>query len=100
VRVTARPEERSDEERRDDFLRGVRDDRSPLAVGALIYWVIVGLVGSLGLASWMHWQDTPTTLVAAVGGGLGLCLGLYAARGTSTLAHVLAAPGFLMELPF
>jgi hypothetical protein len=100
VRMTAGPEERPKEERRGGFLRGVRDDASPFGSGAIIFWGIVGVAVGFGLASWMQWQDTPTSFVVIVGGGFGLCLGLYAAMATSRLARILAVPGFLMELPW
>jgi hypothetical protein len=94
------PEQRLSTKYRGGLLRGLRDGASPFGAGAIMFWGIVGLASGLVVSGWMHWQNTPTTLVAVISGVLGLCLGLYAAMGTSRLARILGAPGFLMELPF
>jgi uncharacterized membrane protein YeaQ/YmgE (transglycosylase-associated protein family) len=80
------------------FLRNLNDKATPFGSGTVVFWGIAGAAVGVTLATLLHWQDTRTVVVSSVGGVLGLCLGLYAAMSTTTLARVLAVPGALMEL--
>ncbi|WJR81486.1 hypothetical protein [Bradyrhizobium sp. NP1] len=66
---------------------------------AIAFWLLAGLVTAGVVASYGFGSSEKLALLLAVlGVGVGLCLGLYAAFGATRLARILMLPGLLIAL--
>jgi hypothetical protein len=80
------------------FLRHIRDNTNEFAVGAIVFWFIAGAALGIAAAMALNFPAAPASIIAFVAGLLGLCVGFYAAWGTSRVARILALPGAILEL--
>ena len=66
--------------------------------GSVIFWCIAGAALGALTATALGWPTTAIVTIAFAAGLLGFWVGLYAARGTTRFARVLAAPGVIVDL--
>ena len=85
----------------------LRDQRKGVGaqIGIIFFWVfMVGVVAGVlapHLQNMLHLPERHDGLFMALGAALGLCIGAYAAFGSSRLAVLLAFPAILFGiLPF
>jgi hypothetical protein len=66
--------------------------------GAILFWFLAGLALAGGAGYGVGAAEKFALMLGVVGGGLGLCIGSYAAFGATRSARVLALPGLLIAL--
>lgn len=81
----------------------LRDEKNSVGarVGVVFFWVLMACVLMPNLQRFMSLSERHDNLLMALGGVLGLFIGVYAAFGRSRLAVLLAFPSILFGLlPF
>lgn len=81
----------------------LRDQRNSVAarIGIVLFWAIVVCVLGPNFQKLLNLSEPHDDLFIALGGALGICMGGYAAFGSSRLAVLLAFPAILFGLlPF
>jgi hypothetical protein len=79
------------------FLRDISNGASQFGGGAVVFWWFMGAALGIGLAM-LHLPAAAVAVAAFVASVLGICVGLYAAWGTTKFARILALPGAIFEL--
>jgi hypothetical protein len=80
------------------FLRNISSGASQFGGGAIVFWCFVGAALGVGSAMLLHLPAAAVGVAAFITGVLGICVGLYAAWGTTKFARILALPGAIFEL--
>jgi hypothetical protein len=81
----------------------LRDERNSIGakIGVVFFWVLMACVLAPNLQKFISLSERHDNLFIAIGAALGLCVGAYAAFGSSRLAVLLAFPAILFGLlPF
>ena len=78
-------------------IRSGKRDRDGLGVYAVIFWVCAGFIAGGGFGTYLAGNSEKAALTFALAGAaIGSGLGFYAAFARTSVARVLALPGFLL----